>query len=270
MSEIRLIKGEEYAAARRIWDICFPEDAGEYAEYYFSRRTAAENVVGAFEEGELAACLHVIPQRITVRGRSLPIGMIAGVGTLPEFRRRGLAGEMLAAAKELLRKRGAYGAMLQPVNTAYYTSSGFVPYSVKDIYIVKGGGGSFRESAGAAELLDIYRYYASDFDGMRERSLRDMELLMEEWEITGCRIAAGDGTYIAYYVKDGAAHATEAAGRDIGGLAEAVAARHGSLRIELPEGVDISGEKTGRRVFSMMAFLGEPRERGRVCSLEYC
>lgn len=270
MSEVRFIRGEEYPAARGIWNVCFPEDAGAYGDYYFAKRTRPEWVVGAFEGSRLMACLHIIPEIITVGEDELPVGMIAGVGTLPEYRKRGLAAELLAFAKEYLRGQGAYGAMLQPVDTAYYISSGFAPYCVKGNYLISHGEGSFEEGAAPEELLGIYRRYAAGYDGMRARGPEEMALLMEEWRLTGCRLAVKEGAYAAYYIKDGMAHTTELAGEEPLPLLRAIAAAEGGVRCELPLAQSAIGEKTGERVFTMMAWLKEPRETRPVCSLEYC
>lgn len=269
MTEVRFILKSEYSIAREIWNACFPEDAGEYGDYYFAHRTKPENVIAVFEDGIMTGCLHLLPQRITVNGEERSVGFIAGVGVLEQHRGKGCAGKLLRFAHEELCKRNAYCALLQPVNTAYYTGSGYESYSVKEQYKLTCGGGEAMLNPSAEELLRIYNAYAKHYDGMKVRSVRDMQLLMEEWSITGCTLVYTDNAYAAYYMKDGEAHTTELCGYDEN-LLRYIAGREGSITYEVPSGETAIGEKVGERTFTMIKRLQMGQECKKVCSLEYC
>lgn len=269
MPDVRFITPSEYAIAREIWNACFPEDAGEYGDYYFEHRTAPENVIAIFEDGEMAGCLHLLPQRITVGGQEKAVGFIAGVGVLEQHRGKGYAGKLLRFAHSALESRGAYCALLQPVNTAYYYGSGYEDYCIKEEYRITEGGGEARLNPSAEELLRIYNTFAQNYDGLKLRTLRDMELLLEEWRITGCTVACTGKAYAAYYIKEGAAHTTELCGFDES-LLRFIAGREGSLFYEIPKGEAAIGEKTGERTFTMIKRLQMGQECKKICSLEYC
>ena len=92
---IRHIGADEYGEAKRVWNICFPEDASGYSDYYFARRTRPEYVLAAFYEGKMIAALHAIPYPIMLGGETKNCVMIAGVATLPEYRHHMAAAQLI-------------------------------------------------------------------------------------------------------------------------------------------------------------------------------
>ena len=112
---VRPIAPGEYAAAQAVWDVCFPEDAAGYSDYYFQFRTKPAYVLAAFSaDGCMAGALHALPYPLRFGGKVKRCAMIAGVATLPEYRHKGIAAALIRAAHARLADEGACAAVLKP------------------------------------------------------------------------------------------------------------------------------------------------------------
>ena len=129
MNDIRIIKQSEYDDAKRVWRLCFPDDSDEFIDYYFARRTSPELILGAFSRcGELIGTLHLLPREISFLGHPKRICFVAGVGTVPSMRHKGIASAMFEAAYPLMKKRGFCASILQPFNVGFYERLGYEPF----------------------------------------------------------------------------------------------------------------------------------------------
>jgi len=107
MHIVRPIKQEEYAAAKAVWDRCFPEDAGDYSAFYFTCRTRPEYILAAFSpEGKMIGTLHALPYPLRFGETVKRCALVTGVATLPEYRMRGVAAAMLRRSETWLREKG--------------------------------------------------------------------------------------------------------------------------------------------------------------------
>jgi predicted acetyltransferase len=89
--------------------------------------SASWHVLGRIN-GKLVSKIGIVDRTILVGGQSLSIAGVGGVGTHPQFQRRGFAREMLKAAADEMRLRGSYDfAML-------FCSSHMIPYYAKSGY----------------------------------------------------------------------------------------------------------------------------------------
>ena len=53
--------------------------------------------LGLYEDGQMVACLRVLPLAMLVNGASIPLGGVSAVASLPEHRRKGYVGQLLNA-----------------------------------------------------------------------------------------------------------------------------------------------------------------------------
>jgi predicted acetyltransferase len=90
-----------------IWNVCFPQEQAAATDWYFARVYAPENTLCYFERGAMAACLQTVPYPVRMRGRTLLAMTLTGVSTLPEFRGKGFARDLMKAALADMRERGA-------------------------------------------------------------------------------------------------------------------------------------------------------------------
>ena len=135
---IRYAQAGDSPAVMALWEACFPgEDL--FTAYFFkalydpSHALLCEAGHGhgqAQDHGQVVAMLHMMPYTFTWLGRDMPLSYIYGVGTHPDFRRRGLAGDLLDQALFEMHLRGVAFAALIPQQQwlfAYYRSFGFAP-----------------------------------------------------------------------------------------------------------------------------------------------
>ena len=188
---IRHIGADEYGEAKRVWNICFPEDASGYSDYYFARRTMAEYVLAAFYEGKMIAALHAIPYPIMLGGGTKNCVM-----------------------------KGTAAAILKP-DVNFYAQFGYIPFAWHDEYrlpwIDAGIPAPIHETT-AEEMLKIYSAFSADYIGMMARTEQDMEIYLEGARKLG-EYAYSDGkAYALLNETDYGADIYELAGADTAGL----------------------------------------------------
>ena len=287
---IRHIGADEYGEARRVWNICFPEDASGYSDYYFARRTMAEYVLAAFYEGKMIAALHAIPYPIMLGGGTKNCVMIAGVATLPEYRHHMAAAQLITACHAEQKQKGTAAAILKP-DVNFYAQFGYIPFAWHDEYrlpwIDAGIPAPIHETT-AEEMLKIYSAFSADYIGMMARTEQDMEIYLEGARRLG-EYAYSDGkAYALLNETDYGADIYELAGADTAGLLSSLAGEFGGLTFRLPRDTipSLPAMRTGEIMFSMICPLNEDillentgaqtteelasGEYGRVCTLEFC
>ena len=114
---------EEMAAYNRIVNYVFanndPEGMAPDAP------TLADWTTCAFVDGHLATTLGSLPFTVRMNGAPVPMGGVTQVGTLPQFRRRGLLRKVMAEALTTMRERGQNYAILWASMAAIYQRFGY-------------------------------------------------------------------------------------------------------------------------------------------------
>lgn len=113
----------DMAAIRRIWQECFG-DEDEYIDLYLKKRFESENMLVIHMDGKPVSMASFLPVTVTVNGEKKPARYIYAVATLPAYRERGYAAEILRFAADF------YGEplILQPAEPQlieYYQNLGF-------------------------------------------------------------------------------------------------------------------------------------------------
>ena len=129
----------EAKSARQVVSIAF-RTAEPYREYVQAAEAAekagqpipdtlAEDppyaIWGAFQDGELIAVADCIDYQMRFEGRAVPMCGIAGVGTLPEYRRLGAVKEIMGILLRHSRSRGQIFSYLFPFSFAFYGRFGY-------------------------------------------------------------------------------------------------------------------------------------------------
>lgn len=124
--EVRQITREEVPEFIRLLQYSF----GKYTEEPIEEeRVEAQRLEGSFavfEEGQIVSQIVVHAFSQAVRGAVLGMGGIGGVGTLPEYRGRGLVRALLSHSFGWMRENGLAVSMLRPFKEAYYEKFGYV------------------------------------------------------------------------------------------------------------------------------------------------
>ncbi len=98
---------------RQMWKTCFC-DTEEFMDIFFSDKYRNENTLIYFEEDLPVASLQMIPYTITFYGETIPFAYLAGLCTLPEYRKRGYMDQLIHKAHQVLAERGIPLAILIP------------------------------------------------------------------------------------------------------------------------------------------------------------
>jgi predicted acetyltransferase len=145
------------------------------------RRTLnPDHVWGYFIDGRLAAKAAVLPMRIWLNGRSIPMGGVAGVATWPEYRRQGLIRQLLQHALGAMREEGVAVSFLHPFYIPFYRKFGWevvadavtleFPPAKCEGFAMRGAMRRIEQPMEELELLrGLYGRYAARFNTMLDR-----------------------------------------------------------------------------------------------------
>lgn len=108
----------------KIWQTCFGDEEA-YIRFYLEHRMTEDNMMVIYEEGKAVSMASFLPVSYNCKGEYLPARYVYAVATLPEYRSRGFASEILRFA------RNYYDEMLilapaEESLIAYYEKMGFV------------------------------------------------------------------------------------------------------------------------------------------------
>ena len=120
---IRRSQPADVPAMRGIWDACFPGDRA-FADFFFKKLYGKALVFES--DGKVTSMLHLLPFK---RGDGADVTYIYGVGTLPEYRRRGQSAALINAALS-----GGGACILIPAEPwlfGFYAKFGFKPVFYK-------------------------------------------------------------------------------------------------------------------------------------------
>ena len=185
--------------------------------------TRPEWTLCAFDGNRLVSSFSTVPFTMRANGVALPIGGISAVGTLPEYRRRGLVRRIMTRAFADMRDGGRPVAALWASQAAIYQRYGFAMASALRSYAVDtvdigfhdGDGSSSRverlDVASGYDLIkDVYVHFVADRMGYLHRA-RPLWLhnAFEEREADGpvhialSRGASGPDGYAVYTLREG-------------------------------------------------------------------
>ncbi len=126
-ANIRPINPNDLETTAHVKSVCFNDDneAGALTWLKGNPRHDLSHVIVAEVGGTLVGTATMYPVKMWLSGVPLTVGAIAGVAVLPEFRKRGIASEMM---EFFIRRAAAEGyamAVLFPYDHYYYQKFGF-------------------------------------------------------------------------------------------------------------------------------------------------
>ncbi|MGA9289732.1 MAG: GNAT family N-acetyltransferase [Anaerobacillus sp.] len=204
---IDAIRLSEYAFQYNIPEKELDKKIAAYSEH---------EIWGDYEEGELAAKLHLIDFETWIAGKTVAMGGVASVATYPEYRRGGRVASLLRHAFLEMKNKGQTISFLHPFHISFYRKFGYeVLSNWKKLKLKKEDFIPFPQVNGKVRrialeqvyenLNPIYEAFAKRFNGMlvrteswwKERVYSDGFLFAgyrnEENRLTG---------YVYYQVKD--------------------------------------------------------------------
>ncbi len=113
----------EWDSIMEIWNKCFGDDRA-YIELYLKNRFENENMYVIYEDGRPVSMASLLPVQVTMGGKKENARYVYAVATLPEYRNRGYASEIIKHAAQ----RCGEPLILQPADRdlqGYYEKQGF-------------------------------------------------------------------------------------------------------------------------------------------------
>jgi predicted N-acetyltransferase YhbS len=110
----------------------------------------------ALDAGRPVSCVQVFEKTIRLRGQGVALGGIGSVATDPEYRKRGLAYELLRRSEERMRERGMVLGLLFAVLWDFYGALGWVQIPMRQVVLHRGSG------SGAPLDIALRDFSASD------------------------------------------------------------------------------------------------------------
>lgn len=110
-------------AVCELWKTCF--DDGDFSEFYLKERATADNMLVIYRDGRPVSMASFLPAVYHTPKGAIPVRYVYAVATLPEYRRQGLAKQLLICGSELWDEP----LVLCPVDghlSRYYGKMGFV------------------------------------------------------------------------------------------------------------------------------------------------
>lgn len=104
---------------RRMWKTCFG-DTDEFLDIHFSYKYKNENTLIYFEGDKAVASLQMLPYTITFYRETIPFAYLAGLCTLPEYRKKGYMRQLIHEAHKVIANRGIPLSILIPAEDWLY------------------------------------------------------------------------------------------------------------------------------------------------------
>src|SRR5699024_2421520 len=138
---------------------------------------ARHRIFGCYVDNELAGKLHIIPLEVFMQGTRFSMGGISSVATWPEYRRQGVAKNLLKKSLLDMKEKGEVVSLLHPFNVGFYRKYGWElafnrkKYSLPIEKLKRDWktAGYVRRNQDVKVLHDIYTDYAKSYNGMLVR-----------------------------------------------------------------------------------------------------
>ena len=97
-----------------IWKTSFPSDSQEFIGMYFTEKYKTENTLVYLFDNKVVSCLQMLPYTITYCDTTCKLSYISGAATLPDYKNRGIMGELLSQSFYEMKNRGDIFTILIP------------------------------------------------------------------------------------------------------------------------------------------------------------
>lgn len=114
-------------AVRSMWKEVFG-DKDEYIDLIFDRKYQHDNTLIWLEDNVPVASLQMFPYKMRFYGEIVPFYYLAGLCTLPEYRNKGIMGQLIKKSFEVMMERGIPLSILVPAEDwlyGYYEKFGY-------------------------------------------------------------------------------------------------------------------------------------------------
>lgn len=196
---IRLAEKKDIPELKALWRDVFQEEEA-YLDAFFIKIFKGENALLYEEDGRIAAALHMVPYSMVVDGVEHPLLYLYAIGTLPEYRGKGYAGDITREALRVAEDRGYSAAFLVPAEESlflWYERMGFETVFYKTMIHLElndflslpsldsEGTWKARKTSNTQELWDLYRMGPYYRDSWVRLTREQNDFFLEELFRTG-------------------------------------------------------------------------------------
>ncbi|MGI6175253.1 MAG: GNAT family N-acetyltransferase [Christensenellales bacterium] len=193
MSKIRIALPHDLFAVRQIWNVCF-DDEKEFVDWFFTERYEPQNTLVYHAGKSIVSAMQVFPRDLIIRGKKLHCGFVVGVSTMPEFRGRGFATDLMLTSFGMMYESGVHIAYLYPEAYELYRKTGWEVCSDTQNYQIYSNqirkdtrAEKFDVASQVKDLNDLNRVYETFITGRSccfQRSEKDWSCKLQELAIT--------------------------------------------------------------------------------------
>lgn len=180
-----------------IWEQCFGDER-EYIQMYLDKRFETENMLVIHADGRPVSMASFLPVQMQINGELKPARYVYAVGTLPEYRRRGYASEIIKHAA----KKYQEPLLLQPAGESlekYYEGLGFVAaFEASPCWIYEGSSKWIKEKVTLMSENKITNWSFQVIKAKEYKSLRDEHFAAEgyvEWSEQALQYAMDENAF---------------------------------------------------------------------------
>jgi predicted acetyltransferase len=182
--DIRRVSEDDLDRAHFIDAYSFTADRSREARERLKHVEAMGPTIAVYEDGEMVACLRILPLRMFMHGASIPLGGVSSVACLPEHRRKGYAGRLLRHSLALIREHGQPLSSLYTPHVSLYRRYGwmiassalrysFDPKDIAPASPARPEGSAHRVTEEEQPTIaEVYRQFATHRNGYLDRDER--------------------------------------------------------------------------------------------------
>ncbi len=224
--EIKLANKENISQLYDLWQICFGDDK-ETIDMFFNNSFECENTIVCVDDEKVVAMMFLLPEVIkicekeylptySVTNKEYSAYYLYALGTTPEYRQRGIMGEMIEYAARLSKDRQIDYLFLVPASESlfgYYEKRGFQnAFRQKKLVMDKKG----LKHLSATEGLNLVSLDSTSFRKMKNDNLENQNFV--DWNESEINLASdyfrsGNGEVVA--TEKGTCFIEHAKNRDI-------------------------------------------------------
>lgn len=184
---LRKLEQQEHNKTRKLWEDIFKEDTREFLDYYYSVKTATNEIYVIEKEQKIVSMLHLNPYPMRIGDEIYQTHYIVAVATDERYRKRGYMAALLNYAVQVMKERGEPFTFLMPAAEAIYRPFGFEFVYEQRQGTVTGKAGSDKnlefvlaEKEDCREIAEFANVYLKEFDVVAWRDASYYETLLQE------------------------------------------------------------------------------------------
>ncbi len=118
--QVQFTHGVSTEALRQLWELCFPEDATGFAQFFLEQYYVPSQAVCIVNDGDgrVESALYWLPCTYRLGNQKGTFLYIYAMGTHPDYRKRGNLRRMLEFTEQYCREQGFDGMMLHAMPTS--------------------------------------------------------------------------------------------------------------------------------------------------------